>query len=240
VDRALTETEHAAASERCEVEAFPFVAHPVTVRFTLTGVDELSLDAPTLTKIFSGAVTSWDDDAIASANPDVVLPARPIVVVGRGDETSATATLQQYLAEAGGWSGGTDTTFAGRATQSAQGDSGMLTMIENTDGAIGYTTAAEEGRARIVRLDGVAPDREAVATTIAVALPDDALTLDPADVYGADPLRGAYPLVLVSYALTCADDDTARAFLRTSLTMEDAGYVFPSGEWADRVAAALQ
>ncbi len=59
-------------------------------------------------------------------------------------------------------------------------------------------------------------------------------------MYGADPARGAYPLLIVSYALTCADDDTARDFVRTSLTMAGTAYVVPSDEWADRVAAALQ
>jgi phosphate transport system substrate-binding protein len=242
VDRPLTETEYGAVSARCAAEEFPFVAHPVTVRIHLAGVDELTLDAPTLTKIFSGATTTWDDGAIAALNPDVTLPARPIVVVGRSDETLATATLQQYLAEAGGWTGGTDTKFTGRAARSVQGDRDMLTMVETTDGAIGYTAAAEADgpRSRIVLLEGVAPDPESVATTITAALPEEGLTLDPADVYSAEPASGAYPLIIVSYAVTCAGDATARDFLLTALTMESNGPVFPSGEWADRLATALQ
>ncbi len=53
----------------------------------------------------------------------------------------------------------------------------MLTAIESTDGAIGNATAVEEegAQARTVRLEGVAPDQEAVAA--ATALPDEGLTL---------------------------------------------------------------
>jgi phosphate transport system substrate-binding protein len=161
------------------------------------------------------------------------------VVVGRSDETAATAAFQQYLAEAGGWTGGTGTTFTGRATRTVRGDSAMLTAIETIDGAIGYTPAQDSARSRAVRLAGVAPDQEAVAIAITSALPADELALDPADLYGTEA-AGAYPLVLVSYAVACADEPVGRDFLRTSLDLPGNGYVFPSGEWADRLAAALR
>lgn len=238
VDRPLTESEYGNLSARCAAEAFPFVAHPVTVRYNVGG-DVLTLDAPALAKIFSGEVTTWHDAAIAELNPGVALPAKPITVVGRGDESSTTAAFQQYLAEAGDWTGGTGTTFTGRAARSAQGDSGVLTLIESTDGAIGYVTIAEGTRSQTALLDGVAPSPDTVAATIAAALPDDRLTLDPADVYGTEA-DGAYPLMIVSYALTCADEPVARDFLLTSLSMAGSGHVFPSGEWADRMRAALQ
>lgn len=242
VDRPPTASELAAVRARCEPAAFPFVAHPVMVRYHVAGVGDLNLDAPTLTKIFSGAITMWNDPAIVEQNPDTALSARPIVVVGRGDESATTAAFQQYLAAAGGWTSGADTTFTGKATQSAQGDSGMLAMIENTEGAIGYLTAAEGTRSQVLRIGGVAPDPEAVTTTITSALPGAGLTIDPADVYGADPAAGAYPLVIVSYAVVCADDAAARDFLLASLTVRDGGtgYVFPAGEWAEELLGALQ
>ena len=242
VDRAPSGSELAPLRARCEAQTYPFVVHPVMVRYHIAGVGELNLDAPTLTKIFSGTVTRWNDPSIVRQNPDSALSARPIVVVGRGDESSTTAAFQQYLAVAGGWAGGTDTTFTGKATQTAQGDSGMLAMIENTEGAIGYLTAAEGTRSQVLRLGGVAPAPAAVTTTITSALPAGGLALDPADVYGADPAAGAYPLVIVSYALVCADDAAARDFLLASLTVQDRGteYVFPAGEWAGRLVDALE
>lgn len=242
VDRPLAESEMPAVRARCEAQAYPFVAHPVMVRYHVAGVGDLNLDAPTLTKIFGGAITTWNDPAIVEQNPDTALSARPIVVVGRGDESATTAAFQQYLATAGGWTSGAGTTFTGKATQTAQGDSGMLAMIENTEGAIGYLTAAEGTRSQVLRIGGVAPEPDAVATTITSALPGGGLALDPADVYGADPATGAYPLVIVSYAVICDDDAAARDFLLASLTVRDggSGYVFPADEWADRLVAALQ
>jgi len=242
VDRPLRDDELAAAGARCAAGAFPFVAHPVTVRYNVAGVESLSLDARTLAKIFSGAITTWNDPAITAQNPDVALSAQPIVVVGRSDESATTAVFQQYLAAAGGWTGGTDTTFTGRATQTARGDGGMLVMIETTVGAIGYLTELAGTRSQVLLLGGVAPDPDAVATAITAALPGAGpMTLDPAEVYRADPGAGAYPLVIVTYAVTCADDPAARDFLLASLSVRGGGgYVFPSGEWADRLAAALQ
>ncbi len=242
VDRPLSAAETRAVRARCAAAAYPFVAHPVTVRYHVAGVGNLNLDAPTLAKVFSGAITVWNDPAIVRQNPDTALAARPVVVVGRADESATTAAFQQYLAVVGGWAGGTGTTVTGNATRTAHGDSGMLAMIENTEGAIGYLTAAEGTRSQVVRLGGVAPDPEAVTTAITSALPERGLALDPADVFGTDPAAGAYPLVVVGYAVICADDAAARDFLLASLTVRDSGtgYVFPADEWADRLLAALQ
>jgi phosphate transport system substrate-binding protein len=242
VDRPLQAAERTKANARCATREFPFLAQPVMVRYRLTGVGDLKLDAPTLAKIFSGTVTTWNDPAIVAQNPDAALSARPIVVVGRGDESSTTSAFQQYLAVAGGWTTGTGTTFTGKATQTAQGDSGLLAMVENTEGAIGYLTAAEGTRSQVLRIGDVAPDPEAVTTTVEGALPGDgSLKLDPKDVYGADPATGAYPLVIVSYAVTCDDQVAAHDLLRQALSMPDEGsYVYPSGQWADRLRQALR
>lgn len=242
VDRPLAAAERTQANARCTAREFPFLAHPVMVRYHLAGVGDLKLDAPTLTKIFSGTVTTWNDPAIVAQNPDAALSARPIVVVGRSDESSTTSAFQQYLAVAGGWTTGTGTTFTGKATQTAQGDSGLLAMVENTEGSIGYLTAAEGTRSQVLRIGDVAPDPEAVTTTITGALPGDgSLTLDPKDVYGADPATGAYPIVIVSYAVTCDDQLAAHDLLRQALSMRNEGsYVFPSGEWADELRDALR
>ena len=50
----------------------------------------LVLDGPTLAAIFLGNVKTWDDAAIKKLNPDVKLPAQPIVVVHRSDGSGTT------------------------------------------------------------------------------------------------------------------------------------------------------
>ena len=242
VDRPLRAAERTQLNARCAARELPFIAHPVVVRYHVAGVGDLKLDAPTLAKIFSGTITTWNDPAIVAQNPDAALSSRPIVVVGRSDESATTSAFQQYLAVAGGWTTGTGTAFTGKATQTAQGDSGLLAMVENTEGSIGYLTAAEGTRSQVLRIGDVAPDPEAVTATITGALPGNgSLALDPKDVYGADPATGAYPIVIVSYAVTCDDQLAAHDFLRQALSMPDEGsYVFPSGAWADAVRDALQ
>ena len=227
---------------RCEVQQLPFAVHSVTIRYRLSGVDDLTLDAPALAKIFSGAVTVWDDPTIAALNPGTPLPALPITVVSRGDESGETATFQQYLAVAGGWRGGTDTTFAGASGVAAQGSTGMLQTIETTDGAIGYLTAREGTQSRVLLFEGTAPDPDAVATTINTALPGEGLLLSTNGLYRANPADGAYPLVIVNYAIACDGDAAVRDLLLLSLTVRDSGtaVVFPTGEWAKRLQEALR
>ena len=68
--------EVAAAAKRCGSDAWnlPVVFGPIAVTYNVPGVDKLVLDGPTLGKIFSGGITTWNDPAIATLNPGVSLP----------------------------------------------------------------------------------------------------------------------------------------------------------------------
>lgn len=61
----------------------------------------MSLDGPTAAKIFNGAITAWNDPAIAALNPGAALPAQPIRVVFRSDESGTSENFQRYLDTAG-------------------------------------------------------------------------------------------------------------------------------------------
>jgi ABC-type phosphate transport system substrate-binding protein len=163
-------------------------------------------------------------------------------VVSRGDESGTTAVLQGYLAAEGGWTGETSTTFAGRSSQAVQGTERMLTTIENTEGAIGYLQSSDGTKSRDARLNGVAPDLDAMAAAITAALPDEGLVLKPVQLYRTKPADGAYPLVSVGHALSCAGDPAVRDFLLASLNAQrdETAYLFPTGEWAERLVALLQ
>jgi phosphate transport system substrate-binding protein len=231
-DRPLDAGELAQAGQRCEVQQLPFVVQPVRIVYHLTGAPDITLDASVLAKIFSGAITQWNDPAIAALNDGVALPAVLTMVVSRADETGVTAVLQQYLAAAGGWTGGTGTTFTGQFMQTVRDNVEMLEAVANIEGAIGYALPAEyQG----LRIGGVRPDLDAMAATISAALPDDGLVFDPAELYRADD--GAYPIVILSYAVGCADSPAVSDFVLSSLTAQDGetGFLFPTGEWADRL-----
>ena len=80
---------------------FPAVMGGIVPVVNLDGVKpgELTLDGPTLAKIFLGEIKSWDDPAIAKLNPSAKLPKQAIAVVHRSDGSGTTFNFAYYLAE---------------------------------------------------------------------------------------------------------------------------------------------
>lgn len=80
----------------------PIVAGGTSIMYNLkigaNRVRELRLSGETLTKIFTGAITSWGDPAIKAENPGLALPARRIVPVVRGDGSGTTAQFTTFMA----------------------------------------------------------------------------------------------------------------------------------------------
>ena len=60
---------------------------------------ELTLDGPTLARIFLGEVKTWNDPAIQKLNPSVKLPSQAIAVVHRSDGSGTTFIFTDYLVE---------------------------------------------------------------------------------------------------------------------------------------------
>ena len=118
----------------------PVVFGPIAITYNAAGVDSLVLDGPTAAKIFSGAVSSWDAPEIAALNAGTSLPAEPIVVIFRSDESGTTDNFQQYLAAAsdGAWEKGTGKTFNGGTGEGAKGNEGTSAAITTTPGSITY------------------------------------------------------------------------------------------------------
>jgi phosphate ABC transporter phosphate-binding protein len=62
-------------------------------------VTNLRLSGDTIGKIFTGTITQWNDPAILADNPQLALPAIPIVPVVRSDGSGATAQFSIWLRE---------------------------------------------------------------------------------------------------------------------------------------------
>jgi phosphate ABC transporter phosphate-binding protein len=60
-------------------------------------VTNLRLSGVTVSKIFSDAITKWNDPAIAADNPSLALPAIPIVPVVRSDGSGTSAQLTAWM-----------------------------------------------------------------------------------------------------------------------------------------------
>ena len=106
---------------------------------------ELTLDGVTLSKIFLGEITSWDDAALKKLNPKVKLPAAPIVVVHRSDGSGTTFIWTDYLSKVSEtWRGkvGANTSVEWPVGIGAKGNEGVANNVVNTKGSIGYVEYA--------------------------------------------------------------------------------------------------
>jgi len=197
----------------------PTVAAPITVSFNLPGVEELNLTASTLAKIFSRAITTWDDAAIAEENPDADLPATAITVVHRQEGSGTTNNFTKYLAKAAAsdWTlGSGDTVEWDPATSAAEGNGGVAQLIGSTEGAIGYvdfSAATESGLtfAAIQNKAGefIVPSLEGATAAVAGATVADDLSYDPLDADGAE----AYPITAPTYILVRPTYEDGKAAL---------------------------
>ena len=229
-DAALDEEELASAQERCaggEIFELPNYVSPIAVIFNLEGVDELNLSPATIAGIFSGAITTWNDPAIAEENPDATLPDTVITPVHRGDDSGTTDNFTDYLFQAAGdvWTSEPDGVWPLEGGEAANGTSGVVEVVTSTAGAITYADASRAGNLGVVNVavgeEFVAPTPESAAAVVENSPAvegrgdyDFAIEVDR-QTEGS----GEYPVVLVSYHIGCIqydDEETAnnvRAFI---------------------------
>ena len=131
------------AAQRCGGNPawnLPPVFGPIAITYNVEGVDGLVLDGPTAAKIFNGTVKTWDAPEITALNQGATLPAEPINVLFRSDESGTTDNFQKYLeaASAGAWTQGAGKTFNGGIGEGAKGNEGTSAAIASTPGSITY------------------------------------------------------------------------------------------------------
>ena len=233
-DSAIKDEEKPAFGDR-EVLYFPIVGGPIAVPFNLEGVDELNL-TEVLAGIFQAEITTWNDEAIADDNPDADLPDTKITVVHRSDGSGTTKNFTTYLSEAApdDWKlePGEEVTWPS-STQGAEKSTGVIAVVKDTDGAIGYADladAAKEGLpvASIGNADGefIVPTPDSASAALGAAEVADDLTYSPLNISA----EGAYPITSPTWMLVDkvqsdqATADILKAYLNYILTtgQEDA------------------
>ena len=123
---------------------FPSVIGGVVPVVNLPGIapGQLRLTGPLLADIYLGKVTTWNDPAIAAANPGIALPAGKISVVRRSDGSGTTFNFTNYLAKASAdWKArmGEGTTVNWIASSvGGKGNEGVASYVKQLKGAIGY------------------------------------------------------------------------------------------------------
>jgi phosphate transport system substrate-binding protein len=214
----------------------PAYVSPIAVIFNLEGIATLNLDADTLAGIFTGEITNWSDDAIASQNEGVELPDLAITAVHRSDESGTTDNFTDYMAKAapdtwllnGENAGNFEAWPAEWGGEGAAQTSGVVDAVTNGVGTIGYADASRAGDLGVVSVkvgEEYVPYSPEAAAAIVDASPADspgergdndlAIALDR-----ATEATGTYPIVLVSYSIGCNDykDDSVVELVKAFMT----------------------
>lgn len=197
------------AKAGADVLHIPITLGSVAIIYNVPGVDGLRLTSHTLSAIYLGEITRWNDPALVHDNPGLALPDLPITPVERADGSGTTYIFTGYLAAVSArWQ---QEVGQGMAVQwpvgiAGKGNDGVAAQVEQTPGAIGYVELAyalqnnlpyaslqnEAGRFKLPTPAAAT----AAAAGIGDHLPPD-LRFSVVNAPGED----AYPLVGVSWVL---------------------------------------
>jgi len=160
----------------------PTVMGGVTIVMNVPGIEsgKLKLDGVTAADIFRGAITKWNDPAIAKLNPGVKLPNLAITVSHRSDGSGTTYAFTHYLArqspafqrEVGaGNTGNWPANAVG-----GKGNAGVAANVQKIKGTIGYVDIADamKNKMNYIALKNragnyIVPNQQAVADAAAGA-----------------------------------------------------------------------
>lgn len=121
---------------------FPTVLGAVVPAYNIPGFKgELKFTPDVIAGIYLGKITSWNDPAIAKANPGTSLPNASIVVVHRSDGSGTTYIWTDYLSKISpDWNGqvGKGTSVKWPVGLGAKGNEGVAGMIRQMEGSFGY------------------------------------------------------------------------------------------------------
>ncbi len=213
-DAYLSDEELAAAKKPCGSDPIevPVYVSPIAVAYNLEGVDNLQLSPGTLAQVMAGKITNWDDAAIKAENPEADLPDTTITPVHRSDESGTTENFTDYLSQVApsDWTYEVADTWPVKSGEAADGTSGVVSAITEGDGTIGYADASQAvdlSHALIkVGSEYVGPTAEAAAAVLdeSELVTGRASTDMAIDVNRTTAAPGVYPIVLVSYQITCS------------------------------------
>ena len=158
------------ALEKIGVIQFPTVMGGIVPVVNLDGIKsgDLTIDGPTLAKIYLGEIKSWDDPAIKKLNPNVKLPSQAIALVHRADGSGTTFVFTNYLSKVSpDWKAkvGSNTSVEWPVGIGAKGNEGVANNVANTKGSIGYVETAYAKQNHLTTTKMVNKDGKGVVAT---------------------------------------------------------------------------
>src|SRR5579862_2742715 len=135
-------TDEQLAQAKTKILHVPTVLGADVPAYNIPGVTgELQFTPEALAGIFLGKITSWNDPAIAKANPGVKLPGDQIIVIHRSDGSGTTYIFTDYLSKVSSdWQNGPGkgTSVKWPVGLGGKGNEGVAGMIRQMQGGIGY------------------------------------------------------------------------------------------------------
>jgi phosphate transport system substrate-binding protein len=132
----------AQAKLKTQLLNLPTVLGAVVPAYNIPGVTgEVKFTPEALAGIFLGRITSWNDKAITSVNPDLKLPDQKIVVVHRSDGSGTTFIWTDYLSKVSpDWKAqvGSNTSVKWPVGLGGKGNEGVAGSVRQLAGTIGY------------------------------------------------------------------------------------------------------
>jgi len=190
---------------------FPTVLGGVVPVVNVEGVKpgDLTLDGPTLAKIFLGEVKTWNDPAIQKLNPNAKLPSQAIAIVHRSDGSGTTFIFTDYLSKVStDWKSkvGANTAVEWPTGIGAKGNEGVANNVAQTKGSIGYVEYAYAKQNKLVFTKLINKDGKAVAPTAdsftaAAASADWIGTPGFAVILTDQPGAGSWPIAGATFIL---------------------------------------
>ena len=190
---------------------FPMVMGGIVPVVNLDGVQPggLTLDGPTLAKIFLGEIKTWNDPALQKLNPDIKLPATAIAVVHRSDGSGTTFVFTDYLTKASPeWKSkvGSNTAVEWPVGIGAKGNEGVANIVAQTKGSVGYVEYAYAKQnklthAKMMNKDGKAVEPVSRTFQAAAASADWAATPGYAVILTDEPGADSWPITAATFIL---------------------------------------
>jgi phosphate transport system substrate-binding protein len=158
---------------------WPMVLGSITLAVNIEGIKagELTLDGPTLAKVFLGEIKTWNDAALKKLNPKVRLPAEAIVIIHRNDGSGTTLNFTNYLSKVSDeWKAkvGFRTSVEWPTGIGTKGCCGIASEVALTKNSIGYVEMglAKQNKLATIKLvnqngNVVEPTRETIQAAAA-------------------------------------------------------------------------
>ncbi len=163
-DAPLTPKELAAGGDLMQ---WPMIMGGIVPVVNFQGIkaNEITLDGPTLAKIFLGEVKTWDYAAIKKLNPGVTLPSSAIAVIHRSDGSGTTFNFTNYLSKISpDWKSnvGSATSVDWPVGIGAKGNEGVSNNVQQTSNSIGYVETAYAKQNKLTTTKMINKDGKAI------------------------------------------------------------------------------